>query len=100
MNFFSWIELTTFSSPMGVMCLLRGWLVAESWRRRSVERSVREVVVMALSGLESSEATLVDRAGILSLVDNSCWKAHWGAVTGSGWQQKVSRDQSLHAMFS
>jgi hypothetical protein len=86
------------------MCLPRSWLVAESWRRRSgreAERSDREVVVMALSTLESSEATLVDSSGIsVALVDNGCWNAHCGATTGSGWQQKVSRDHSRHAMFS
>jgi hypothetical protein len=101
-NFFSWIELTTFSRPIGVMCLPRAWLVAESWRRRSGREaeveSDREVVVMAVSRLESSEATLLDSSGISA--GNCCSKDHCGETTLSGWQQKVSRDHSLHAMFS
>jgi hypothetical protein len=104
MNFFSCIELTTFSRPIEVMCLPRAWLVAESWRRssgRETERSDREAVVTALSRLESSEATLVESSGMsVALVDSCRWNAHCGGTTGSGWQQKVSLDQSLHAMFS
>lgn len=104
MNFFSCIELTTFSRPMGVMCLPRAWLVAESWRRRSgreAERSEREAEVIALSRLDSSEATLVESSGTSgALLDSRRPSDQRDDVSESGWQQNVSRDQRRHAMFS
>jgi hypothetical protein len=103
MNLFSCIELTTFSRPIGVMCLPRAWLVAESCRRKSGREaeveSDREVVVMALSMLESSEATLDDNSGI-SAAGNCRSNDHLGSTTLSGWQQKVSRLHKRQAMFS
>jgi hypothetical protein len=66
MAFFSWIELTTFSRSMGVVCLPRAWLFAESWRwmlGRAIDELERVVAVMALSGTESSDATLEDSSG-------------------------------------
>lgn len=66
MALFSWMELTTFSRSMGVQCFPRAWLLAESWRwrlGRDMGGCDRVVAAMALSGLESSEATLDDNSG-------------------------------------
>lgn len=92
---FSCIELTTFSKSMGVMCLLRAWLLAESWRRKSGREEQLEVV----ADTESSEATLVDSSGGSSLVER--WREdHSGAAACSGRQHCVSRPQRRQAMFS
>lgn len=59
---------------MGVMCLPRAWLAAESCRRISGrdEEFDLEVDAMALSRVESSEATLEERSGTsTTLLDRS-----------------------------
>lgn len=101
MRRFSCIELTTFSRSMGVMCLPRAWLFTESWRcrhGRDIEAVDRVVAVRALSGLESSEATLDDSSGSSwSLLDRRRSKDQRGGKMWSGAQQKVSLDQSRQA---
>jgi hypothetical protein len=101
---FSCIEFTTFSRSMGVMCLPRTWLVAESWRPNSgrKEAADRVVAVMAPSEAicESSEPTLVDSSGISSEVASWRLRDHMGGLIWSGWQQNVSRDHSRQARFS
>jgi hypothetical protein len=99
-NFFSWMLLTTFSRPMGVMWRPRALLVAESWRRRSGREAVeseRELVMALSMRLESSEATLDESSGISA--GSCCSKDHCGDAV-SGMQQNVSRDHRRHAMFS
>ena len=55
----------TFSRSMGVMCLPRAWLAAESCLRISgrEEELDRDVDAMALSRVESSDATLEESSG-------------------------------------
>lgn len=88
--FFSCIELTTFSRSMGVICLPRALLVAESWRRKSgreADESERCCdVVMGSMDIESSDATLVDNSGTSAVVPAAiCWSNdHCGGTTWSG----------------
>lgn len=103
MVFFSCIELTTFSRSIGVMCLPRAWLLAESWRWRfgREDELERVVALVALSELESSEATLEESSGSSDwLLDRGRSKDQRGGKMWSGAQQNVSRDQRRHAMFS
>lgn len=56
---------------------------------------------MALSELESSEATLEESSGTsVSLLGRRASNDHRGGNRWSGAQQKVSRDHSLQAIFS
>jgi hypothetical protein len=96
---FSWMEFTTFSRSMGAMCLPRAWLVAESWRRRSgrEDELERVVAVRALSAVESSEAMLEESSGTSSRAAFLDSNDHREGAEWTGWQQKVSRDQTLQA---
>lgn len=99
MAFFSWMEFTTFSRSMGAMCLPRAWLLTESWRRRSGrdDELERVVAVRALSAVESSEAMLEESSGTSSTTALLESKDQREEAEWTGWQQKVSRDQTLQA---
>ena len=99
MAFFSWIEFTTFSRSMGAMCLPRTWLLVESWRRRSGrdDELERVVAVRAQSTAESSEAMLEESSGTSSTTALLASKDQGEGAEWTGWQQKVSRDQTLQA---
>ena len=89
MAFFSCIELTTFSRSIGVMCLPRALLLAESWRRRSGREAVESErcwLVVRGSMEESSEATLVDNSGTSAVAPAAIsWSNdHCGGTTWSG----------------
>jgi hypothetical protein len=104
MAFFSWMELTTFSRSIGVVCLPRAWLLVESWRwqrGREMDELDCVVAVTALSETESSEPTLEESSGSsVSWCARRASNDQRGGNVESFSQQKVSRDHSLQARFS